>query len=239
MNMRKVFYKNRMSSIIVMLTVLLCSSNIDALAQTFECPKVFEDAKVWNSVKGSDTKRAVELKDKGIYKMDVNGSFEYVYIMTTTDSLSISTMRKIGFDFIARHFNVSNATRADIETSSPDDGIIFKGFIPKIGGYNSGFEYNQVDASIYLDIRFKPNRVRFAIKVEDYKVLKLSSVTVSSSKQVYVSDCFPINENSDHKKSYAMAFLNANSKCMNYAYFFLDYLNKNIKQQQPTNIEDW
>lgn len=78
-----------MSSIIVMLTVLLCSSNIDALAQTFECPKVFEDAKVWNSVKGSDTKRAVELKDKGIYKMDVNGSFEYVYIMTTTDSLSI------------------------------------------------------------------------------------------------------------------------------------------------------
>ena len=212
--MRKVFYKNRMSSIIVMLTVLLCSSNIDALAQTFECPKVFEDAKVWNSVKGSDAKRAVELKDKGIYKMDVNGSFEYVYIMTTTDSLSIPTMRKIGFDFIARHFNVSNATRADIETSSPDDGIIFKGFIPKIGGYNSGFEYNQVDASIYLDIR-------------------------SSSKQVYVSDCFPINENSDHKKSYAMAFLNANSKCMNYAYFFLDYLNKNIKQQQPTNIEDW
>ena len=64
--------------------------------------------------------------------MDVNGSFEYVYIMTTTDSLNIQTMRKIGFDFIARHFNVSNATRADIETSSPEDGIIFKGFIPKI-----------------------------------------------------------------------------------------------------------
>ena len=55
-----------------------------AQAQTFECPKVFEDAKIWNSVKGSDTKRAVELKDKGIYKMDVNGSFEYVYIMTET-----------------------------------------------------------------------------------------------------------------------------------------------------------
>ena len=65
---------------------------LQAQAQTFECPKVFEDAKVWNSVKGSDTKRAVELKDKGIYKMDVNGSFEYVYIMTTTDSLSIPTM---------------------------------------------------------------------------------------------------------------------------------------------------
>jgi len=223
----------------IFLFIALLLNAIRGVAQTFECPKVYEDAKVWNSVKGSDTKRAVELKDKGIYKMDVNGSFEYVYIMTTTDSLSIPTMRKIGFDFIARHFNVSNATRADIETSSPDDGIIFKGFIPKIGGYNSGFEYNQVDASIYLDIRFKPNRVRFAIKVEDYKVLKLSSVTVSSSKQVYVSDCFPINENSDHKKSYAMAFLNANSKCMNYAYFFLDYLNKNIKQQQSTNVDDW
>ena len=28
---------------------------LQAQAQTFECPKVFEDAKVWNSVKGSDT----------------------------------------------------------------------------------------------------------------------------------------------------------------------------------------
>ena len=218
---------------------LILSIGLHVQAQTFKCPKIFEDAKIWNSVKGSDTKRAIELKNKGIYKMDVNGSFEYVYIMTTTDSVSIPTMRKIGFDFIARYFNVSNATRADIETSSPENGIFFKGFIPKIGSFNSGFEYNQVDASIYLDIRFKPNRVRFAIKVEDYKVLKLSSVTVSGTKQVYVSDCFPIKEDSDHKKSYAMAFLNANSKCMNYAYFFLDYLNKNIKQQQPTNIEDW
>ena len=70
---------------------------VTTTAQTFECPKVFEDAKQWNSVKGSDTKRAIELKDKGLYKMDVNGSFEYVYIMTTTDSLNIATLKKIGF----------------------------------------------------------------------------------------------------------------------------------------------
>ena len=94
-----------MNSLMVAQILLLCLFSNITVAQTFECPKVFEDAKVWNSVKGSDTKRAVELKDKGIYKMDVNGSFEYVYIMTTTDSLSIPTMRKIGFDFIARHFN--------------------------------------------------------------------------------------------------------------------------------------
>lgn len=171
---------------------LILSIGLHVQAQTFKCPKIFEDAKIWNSVKGSDTKRAIELKNKGIYKMDVNGSFEYVYIMTTTDSVSIPTMRKIGFDFIARYFNVSNATRADIETSSPENGIFFKGFIPKIGSFNSGFEYNQVDASIYLDIRFKPNRVRFAIKVEDYKVLKRSSVTVSGTKKFMYRTVSPL-----------------------------------------------
>ncbi len=221
------------------IVTLMLAFGIQAQAQQFDCPKLFEDAKLWNTVKGSNTKRAEEIKDKGLYKMDVNGSFEYVYIMNTKDSLNIPTMRKIGFDFISRYFNVSNATRADMETNSPDDGVVFKGLFTKIGGYNSGFEYNQVDANVYIDIRFKPNRVRFSITVQDYKVLKLSSVTSSNFKQVYVSDCFPINPKSDHKKSYAMAFINANSKCMNYAAFFLDYLNKNIKKEQPTNVEDW
>ena len=44
---------------------------VTTTAQTFECPKVFEDAKQWNSVKGSDTKRAIELKDKGLTNIQV------------------------------------------------------------------------------------------------------------------------------------------------------------------------
>lgn len=226
-----------MKKCLIVLSLMILT--IGTHAQKFECPKLFEDAKLWNSITGNDTKRALGIKDKGFYKMDVNGSFEYVYIMETTDSLNVNTLRKIGFDFIVHYFNVNNASRADMETNSPSDAVIFQGVFPKIGGFNSGFEQNQVDANVYFDIRFKPNRVRFAIKVMDYKVLKLSSITLSSFKQVYVSNCFPINEKSDHKKSYAMAFLNANSKCMNYASFFLDYLNKNIKVSQPTNVEDW
>ncbi len=220
-----------------LLLLFIISTQIHA--QKFECPKLFEDAKLWNSIKGNDTKRALELKDKGFYKMDVNGSFEYVYIMETTDSLNINTLRKIGFDFIMHYFNINNASRANMETNSPVDAVIFQGSFPKIGGFESGFESNRVDADVLFDIRFKPNRVRFAIKVQKYKVVKLSSITLSSFKQVYVSDCFPIKEDSDHKKSYAMAFLNANSKCMNYASFFLDYLNKNLKVSQPTDIEGW
>ena len=222
---------------IILMLMLSISTRISA--QQFECPKLFEDAKLWNSIKGNDTKRALELKDKGFYKLDVNGSFEYVYIMETSDSLNINTLRKIGFDFIVHYFNINNALRADMETNSPADAVIFQGVFQKIGGFDSGFELNQVDANVFFDIRFKPNRVRFAIKVQNYKVLKLSAITASNFKQVYVSDCFPINENSDHKKSYAASFLNANSKCMNYASFFLDYLNKNIKVAQPTNVEDW
>ena len=187
--------------------ILVLFSFISVQAQQFECPKLFEDARKWNEIKGSDTKRALEIKNKGLYQMDANGSFQYVYILTTTDSLNIQTLRKLGFDYISRYFNINNAIRANMETNSPEDGVIFQGLFQKLGDFNSAFEYNQVDANVYFDIRFKPNRIRFSITIQSYRVTKISSLSMSDFKQIYVSDCFPINEKSDHKNSYAKAFI--------------------------------
>lgn len=100
--------------------------------------------------------------------------------------------------------------------------------------------YNKINANIIFDIRFKPNRIRFSVKIQDYQVIKTGSKgQLLQNKQVYVNNCFPLNPESDHKKSYAMAFINSNSKCLNYSNNYLDYLNRNIKQSQPTISEDW
>lgn len=231
------------------------------MAQTFTCEKLSSDIATWNELENNSsgkkeviddmmyvpTRRkgpaalpwAKAVMDAGLYSTDPNGSIEYIYIIQATDSQNISTLRKLTFDYLAYNFNIDNQTQANIETNSPKDGAIFTGILNELGGFNSGFEYNRVDANIRFDIRFKPNRIRFSVKIVDYKVLKLSSITLSNYKQVYVKDCYPFNSKSDHKKSYAMAFINANGKCMNYASQYVEYMNRNIVGQQPTEYDDW
>ena len=137
------------------------------------------------------------------------------------------------------YFNVDNATRADMVTNSPSDGIIFKGKLIGIGNFPGLFEYNKINCDIIFDIRFKTNKIRFSTRIEDYQVIKVSNGIVVQNYKEYVKNCYPLNQNSDHKKSYAMSFINANSNCINYAKNFVDYINRNINKEQPTIKDDW
>lgn len=229
-----------MKSKIILVFALLFIMSLNANAQIYTCEQLQEDIQSWNKLKNSNnTKWAIAIRDKGIYKTNVDGSFEYVYIFKTTDSVDISTLRKIGFDYIEYVFNISNSTRADIETNSPKDGVIYKGKVTGVGEFVGFGEYNKINANVHFDIRFKSNRIRFSVKIQEYQVLKSSGTALVENRMVYVKDCFPINEKSDHKKSYAMAFINSNSNCLNFAHRYLEYLNKHIKESQPTKVEDW
>lgn len=225
----------RLISLLMMLFI-----GMRANAQVYTCEQLQSDIKAWNEIKNSNnTKWANAIKEKGLYKTNTDGSFEYVYILNTTDSVDIPTLRKISFDFLSYVFNISNATRADMETNSPEDGVIYKGKVAGVGEFVGFGEYNKINANVHFDIRFKPNRIRFSVKVQEYQVIKTSGAAILQNNIVYVKDCYPMNQNSDHKKSYAMAFINSNSNCLNFSKRFLDYLNKHIKEKQPTVVEDW
>ena len=229
-----------MKSKIISFLALMLLMGMSAKAQVYTCEQLQEDIKSWNTLKNSsNTKWATAIRDKGMYKTNADGSFEYVYILNTKDSVDIPTLRKIGFDFIEYVFNTTNSTRADMETNSPEDGVIYKGKVTGVGEFVGFGEYNKINANIHFDIRFKPNRIRFSVKIQEYQVLKTSGAALVENRMVYVKDCFPINENSDHKKSYAMAFVNSNSQCLNFSHRYLEYLNKHIQESQPTNVEDW
>lgn len=216
--------------------------SVAAFSQTYTCDKLAQDIAAWNKIinKKDNVKWATAIKDAGLYKQNADGSFEYVYILTTTDSVDVKTLRNIGFNFIGYKFpNIDNAIRSDMTTNSPEDGVIFKGRISDIGYYDGFVEVNKIHGNVIFDIRFKPNRIRFSVKVQNYQVIKYSQGTILQNYTEYVKNCFPLNEKSNHKKSYAMAFVNANSKCMNFASQFLNYVNSNLKEAQPTEVEDW
>lgn len=225
--------------LVPILTLMLIMS-IDANAQVYTCEQLVKDINSWNAIKNSnETKWAIAIRDQKLYKTNADGSFEYVYIFNTTDNVDIPTLRKIGFDFINYNFHIDNAMRADMETNSPQDGIIYKGMLLGVGSFNSVLESNQINAYIYFDIRFKPNRIRFSAKIQEYQVIRTSRGEVLENHFAYVKNCFPLNEDSRHKKSYAKAFINSNSNCMNFANGFLSYLNLHVKEKQPTIADDW
>ena len=219
---------------------LFCVLALSGKAQVFSCEQIQKDVDSWNQIKKSNNvKWAESIRDNELYKTDADGSLEYVYILTTTDSVEISKLRKIGFEFIQYYFNTSNSTVADMESNSPSDGVIFSGHISKVGEHSGLGTYNRINASVRFDIRFKPDRVRFSVKIQHYQVIKSTAQGVIQNDIVSLSNCFPINPNSEHKKSFAMAFINSNSKCLNYSKGFLNYLNKHIKEQQTSTVEDW
>lgn len=229
-----------MKTKLLLLLLALINFNV-TYGQTYTCPELSDAIAKWNSIKvDNNTKWANAIKENKLYQQNADGSFEYVYIMRCKDSLNVETLRKIGFDFINYYFpNIDNETRANMQTNSPKDGVFFKGKFAGLGKFDSFFEYNKINGNVIYDIRFKADRIRFSIKVQNYQVLKYVKNNLVQNYTEYVSNCFPLNPNSDHKKSYAMAFINANSNCLNYASNFLNYVNKNVKESQPTETEDW
>lgn len=224
----------------IILAILMIVVYSTAIAQVYTCEQLVKDINSWNAIKNSnETKWAVAIRDNGIYKTNADGSFEYVYIFNTTANVDIPTLRKIAFDFISYNFHIDNAMRADMETNSPPNGLIYKGMLLGVGSFNSVIESNQINAYINFDIRFKPDRIRFSVKIQEYQVIKTSKGQVVENHFAYVKNCFPLNEDSRHKKSYAKAFINSNSNCLNFASGFLSYLNLHLKEKQPTIDDDW
>lgn len=218
---------------------LICSC---AYGQKYSCVQLTNDLATWNDSKMKNTTDwALAIKEKGLYKQNVDGSFEYVYILSTDDSIDVKVLRRIGFNYISYYFKIDNTVRAAMETNSPADGVFFQGKLNNVGVFPGFGMTNHVNANIYFDIRFKPNRIRFSVKIQDYQVLVTDnkSGAILENRQVFVSNCFPLNEDSKHKKSFAMAFVNSNSHCMNYAAKYLDYVNANITQNQSTVSDDW
>lgn len=224
------------------IVLFLCFYFISVIiyAQEYTCEKLKEDITAWNAcTNNNNTKWAKAILEQGAFKQNVDGSFEYVYIMNTEDSVDIKALRNISFNYIGLNFNIDNAVRADMETNSPDNGVIFQGKLIGIGEFVGFGEYNKINGNVHFDIRFKPNRVRFSVKIQDYQVLKYIDGTLVQNYIALVKDTFPLNPDSNHKKSYAMAFINANSKCLNFASSYLSHLNKHVKVSQPTDLEDW
>lgn len=223
------------------LSVLLAFFGIlSVTAQKFSCQKLQEDIANWNKIKNEDNvKWANAIKENGYYNLNADGSLEYTYIVQSTDTLYVETIRQMTFDYIGLKYpNMNNSTRADMVTNSPKNGVIFIGKISNIGSYSGLYSATSINANVSYDIRFKPDRIRFSVKIQSYQIASFKTGTYDYQTE-YVSDCYPLNEKSGHKKSFAMAFINATSSCVNSIFQYINYLNSRTTTKTTKVDDDW
>lgn len=214
-----------------LLFLLFLCTHLSSCAQKFTCPELKKDISEWNKVKKSSNFQewANEIKDKRLYKQNATGALEYAYVISTTSHVEMNILRELALDYLCRYFKINNSMRASIDRNSPKDRILFTASIPELAIFYTLIDENRVDSKVDFDIRFRENRVRFCVKIEKFHIKQISSKKVYEDKMVHVRNAYPLNRKSDHKDSYSKAFINANSKCLNYANQFLDFFNKHAK----------
>lgn len=224
--------------IILLAFTIFTNSN----SQEFTCESLSNDITQWNNLaakyKSNNKKWAEAILKEKLYNFNSDGSFEETFIFESNDSVNIETLKDLTINFFEYYFNLNNESRADLEIISNNSGVNFSGTIKKVGEFTGLYVYNLVNAKIRFSIRFKPNKIKFAVKIESYHVVKSSTSGIIQNKIVYVNECYPINEQSDHKQSYAMAFINSNSQLTNWAVKYKDYINKHLKEKNEVE-EDW
>lgn len=223
--------------------ILVCSTICNAQVQ-FSCSQIVEDNQKWNELasnyKNDNVKWANGIKDTGTYKLNADGSLEYVYIIEATDTVDTTLLRERTFDYICFYFNMDNESRANMVTNSEGDGVFFNGKFLDIGEFVGFGETNHIHADMTFNIKFKPNRIRFSLKIEKYQVLKIGTKgEIYQNRNVYLSSTYPLNQESDHKKSYAMAFINGNSRCISYAIKYVMYLNQHFSETTKAEEDEW
>lgn len=225
----------------LLFSILVSCLMIPVFSQEYICPQITEDINKWNAIKNpnNNTKWAKAIRQNNLYTLSEDGGLEYVYILQCDQDVDIEVLRQLSFDYVMHYFNMDNGARADMIANSTETSVYFKGKLNRIGSYVGFGEYNCINADIVFDIRFKPNRIRFSAKILDYRVIKTSGASVLEDRVVVIKNTYPLFDLSDHKKSFAMAFINANSNCLNYANNYLEYINTNIKKIQQKIDEDW
>ncbi len=219
-----------MKKLIFLLLFVACTV---AKAQTFSCPELKKDIAAWNKLEKSSNYQewAQDIYDNKLYKQGSTGGIEYTYVITSNANISMQSLRELTLDYLSVYFKITSQMRAGISSRNAPDQILFTGSINKLATFYSLFEENYVDAKINFDIRFRENRIRFNVRIDDYHVRQTSDGKILQDKVVHVRNTFPLYRKSDHKDSYSRAFINANSKCMNYADYFVKFLNKNANKK--------
>jgi hypothetical protein len=216
---------------------MICSLAISAqenITTFFSCPQVKGDVEKFNSLKKSDKKWAEGILS--FHPITTNG-IQYTYLIESKDTFIIDAMM--------------NNTRAWFDKTTSSGIMAIKTFdkekhvieaavaLEKIGEASTYGKISVVSAIINYQISFKHNRIKFDVWVSNFNIYSASNFASNKAFVVPVNKCYPVDKTGKHKASLAMAFINANSACLNSANSFIKFIEEHHKENIKSYDDNW
>ena len=222
---------------------LLSLFSMFAYSQTeWTCKALSDDITKWNEIHkplASKNKKAA-LALSNVFGVNKSGKLSVDYVILCNDSIGEAKIMNAVEAWIGELF--PNANNDLLTSNKNDNSIVIRGMtLGKVGEATDFFSYNVINATLEVEIYVKVNRVRIIMRSNQYKVVKAMDGKIVQNYTIAMSDTYPFYQQSDHKDSYAMAYINTFSKLINTSKWLVDYLNANVKEETKSSAvgDDW
>lgn len=227
------------------LLLSLAMISLSASSQNkWSCESLAKDIAKWNEVKSAagtkNKKTATALVQ--YFGLNNSGKLSVDYVIQCEDSIGEEKIMNSVEAWLAELF--PKADNSIIASNKNDHSVVVRGMsMGKVGEALDFISMNTIRAAFEIEVYVKVNRVRVIMRSNEYKVTKTSNSNGALLERysTAMANAFPFNQKSDHKDSYAMAYLNTYSKLFNYAGWLVNYLNANCTatSNSPTVGDDW
>lgn len=221
-----------MRKIILLVAMLLIS--IASVAQKFECMDFVSKLSKWNNTEVSGNKRWAKEAIKE-FPLNVDGDIYYKYAVTNGLNKTTKEMIEISNGFLKSILNLDKG--AEIKVDTINNICYGEGKWANVGQVTGLYNATIIHAELKIRIKVYKDSLTFEIKVPHY-ILGAFDLFKNGTESNLISpiNVFPSNLDSDHKDSYAQAFINCNAYSFNTMSNFLSYLNTH---KDDKNIDTW
>lgn len=225
---------NYLRKIFILLFTIVIVNQTNLFAQEFSCQKLVDDVTRFNETKMSNNKKWATLLLKE-FPLSSDGNISFKYNIEASDTIDIKRAMEVTHNWIKQVSKYPEETIKDIDTIKHVFTCVFN--------YGDAAEYYSMAAATFIqaliDVKVEISEKEVVIKsrARQYELRGVNYYTGSKNEFVGIDAAYPVNEKKDHKESYAMAFINTNSRIIGVCKEYFLWLQSHYIEEKDK--EDW
>lgn len=223
-----------MKKIITLLATSLLAV-MSSLAQiNFSCDEIQKATDQFNSSKVSNNKKWATAVLK-LFPLSNDGNISYKYTIVASDTIDVDRAMTVTHNWFKQIFKKPEEAIKDIDT--------VKHVFTCVANYGDAAQFYGMAGATFIqcpiDMKVEIYETKIVIKMRarQYELRGVNYYTGAQKELIGIDAAFPVNDKNGHKESYAMAFINTNSRCINACKEYFTWLKTRYDEKKDT--EDW
>lgn len=200
----------------------------------FTCDDIQKATEQFNLTKVSSNKKWATAVLKS-FPLSNDGNISYKYTIVASDSIDVDRAMTVTHNWFKQIFKNPEEAIKDIDT--------VKHTFTCVANYGDAAQlYGMAGATfiqcpIDMKVEIYDTQIVIKMRARQYELRGVNYYTGAQKNLIGIAAAFPINDKNGHKESYAMAFINTNSRCINACKEYFTWLKTHYDEKRDT--EDW